>query len=615
MNRFFTIFSILILLQSSVFAQNFRENRKKADGIKANAEYYWGESENCKNQRKADDEAVENLLENISKDKSLQTVYFLNSDSEEEQRARVFHTFAEVLKKNSYDLVLDNTNGLAKCFRYIKKADFANICKQRELRINDYINQGIAAEEQLRCGEALRYYYWGLMLCHSHPNGENLIFSDPDNGSDTPTYKWLLRRTETLLSDITVVPRRQNKAGDDEFIFGVNVLGNSVTDLSLEYNNGNGTAITSVNNGICHIKLVDHDMSSVVLVINLENRDAAKFFDPEVYSIMDDLDEQIDFPSARKTVEIDKAKKVKDIGEMKVYASEFRESMQKTEAFVESVQTPEQKYTGMMKTIEKAIYQHNSETVRNLFTPNGFAMFQSMLESGKGEIIGTPNYRFLDFKDKVLCRAIPMKFNFNNRVSFVRDVVFRIDPKTMLVESLAFRLTDIAESQILSKEKWSNDAKLTLLDFLEDYQTAYALKRRDYLNQIFSENALIIVGSVLKETKKSDDFVINMKDEVKIKYDTLSKGQYMANLNRIFNNNEFVNLTFTNTDFSTVNGIKDVIGVQVKQEYLSSTYGDTGFLFLMVDLRGEKPVIHVRTWQPKETPVGEKIDANSFVFD
>ncbi|MBP9994941.1 MAG: hypothetical protein KBT67_08410 [bacterium] len=613
MKRFFTLFSIVILLQSSAFAQNFRENRKKADGIKADAEYYWGESEVCKNQRKADEDAIESLLENISKDKSLQTVYFQDSDDEEEQRARVFHTFAEVLKKSSYDLVLDNTGGAAKSFRYIKKSDFANICRQRELRINDYIVQGMAAEDQLRCGEALRYYYWGLMLCHSHPNGENLLFNDPDTDYDTPTYRWLLRRTETLLSDITVIPRRQDKAGDNEFIFGVNVLGNSVNGLDFEYNDGNGTAITSVNNGICHIKLVDHDMSSVMLVINLENRDAAKFFDPEVYSIMDDLDEQIDFPSARKTVDIDKAKKVKDIGEMKNYAAEFRESMQKTEAFVEAVQTPEQKYTSMMKTIEKAIYQRNSEMARHLFTADGFTMFQSMLDSGKGEIIGTPNYKFLDFKDEVICRSIPMRFDFSNRVSFIRDVVFRIDPEAMLVESIAFRLTDIAESQILSKDKWSNDAKLTLLDFLEDYQTAYALKRREYLNQIFSENALIIVGSVLKETKKSDN--INMREEVKIKYDTLSKGQYITNLNRIFNSNEFVNLTFTNTDFNTVNGINDVIGVQVKQEYLSSTYGDTGYLFLMVDLRGAKPVIHVRTWQPKETPVGEKIDANSFVFD
>jgi len=613
MNRFFTFVSILIFLQSSLFAQNFRDNRKKADGIKTNAEYYWGESGNCKNSRKADEEAIENLLENISKDKSLQPVYFLDSDDEAEQRERVFHTFSEVLKKNSYNLVLNDESGSAKSFRYIKKSDFANICKQRELRINDYINQGVAAEEQLRCGDALRYYYWGLMLCHSHPNGENLLFNDPETGYDSPTYRWLLRRTETLLSDIKVMPRRQEKAGGNEFVFGVNVLGNSVNGLDFEYNNGNGTAITSVTNGICHIKLVHSEMSSVTLIINLENRDAAKFYDPEVYSIMNDLDEQIDFPSAKKIVEIDKAKKVKTIDEMRSYANEIMETMKKSEVFMESLTTPEQKYTDIMKTVEKAINQHDCEMAHKYFTPDGFVMFQSMLNSGKGKIIAAPNYKFLNFNGDVLCRAIPMQFCFDNHVSLIREVVFRIDSKTMLIKSLAFRLTDIAESQILSKDKWSDEAKLTLLDFLEDYQTAFALKRREYINQIFSENALIIVGSVLKDTKKSDN--INMREEVRIKYDTLSKGQYISNLNRIFNNNEFVNLRFTETNFNTVNGISNVIGVEVKQEYLSSTYGDTGYLFLMVDLRGEKPIIHVRTWQPKETPVDEKINANAFIFD
>lgn len=354
-------------------------------------------------------------------------------------------------------------------------------------------------------------------------------------------------------------------------------------------------------------------MNSVTLVINLENRDAAKFYDPEVYSIMNDLDEQIDFPSSKKIVAIDKVKKVKTIDEMKTYANEIMENMKKSELFVETVKTPEQRYISMMKTIEKAIYQRNSKMVRQFFTPDGFTMFQSMLDSGNGKIIATPNYKFLNFNGDVICRSIPMEFNFDNHVSFVRDVVFRIDGKSMLIKSLAFRLTDIAESQILSKDKWSEDAKLTLVDFLEDYQTAYALKRREYINQIFSENALIIVGSVLKETKKSDN--INMREEVKIKYDTLSKGQYITRLNRIFDSNEFINLRFTETSFNTVNGINNVIGVEVKQEYLSSTYGDIGFLFLMVDLRGEKPVIHVRTWQPKETPVDEKINANAFMFD
>ena len=97
-----------------------------------------------------------------------------------------------------------------------------------------------------------------------------------------------------------------------------------------------------------------------------------------------------------------------------------------------------------------------------------------------------------------------------------------------------------------------------------------------------------------------------------MKYDTLSKGQYLARLNNVFDNNEFVNLNFTTTKFNTVNGKNNVIGVQLRQEYFSSSYSDVGYLFLMVDLRGAMPVIHVRTWQPNETPVDELIDNTSF---
>ena len=205
-----------------------------------------------------------------------------------------------------------------------------------------------------------------------------------------------------------------------------------------------------------------------------------------------------------------------------------------------------------------------------------------------------------------------MQFDFSHNVSFLRDIVFRFDAKTKKVKSIAFRNSDITESQIFNKELWSKDARLTLINFIEDYQTAYALQRKDYLQQVYSESALIVVGSVLKETKKSDDF--RMKQEVKIKYDTLSKSQYLTRLNRVFDNNEFVNLSFSNTKFNTVSGKNNVIGVQLRQEYFSSSYSDVGYLFLMVDLRDKLPVIHVRTWQPNETPVNELIDNTSFIF-
>lgn len=38
-------------------------------------------------------------------------------------------------------------------------------------------------------------------------------------------------------------------------------------------------------------------------------------------------------------------------------------------------------------------------------------------------------------------------------------------------------------------------------------------------------------------------------------------------------------------------------------DYYSSTYGDKGYLFLMVDINDpENPIIKVRTWQPERDP-------------
>lgn len=608
------LFFLTITLSLSMFclAQNFKENRKKADRIKADDAYYFGESGDCKNSRKADEEAMKELLENIAMDKSLHPIYFQNSDDEDEQHERIMGTFSEVLKKQSDDLVLNDANGSAKAFRYIKKSDFAEICKVRESKVMDYIAEAVNAEEIYRIGDALRYYYWALMLCHSHPDGNSLKYQD-ERGPEVNCYRWLLRRTENVLNDVVFIPMKQEKSDNNEFLFKVAYLGNNIDGLNFSYNNGNGTSQGTVDNGMSHIKLVHSDMHNVNIVIDLENTEAVKFYDPEVYSIMNALDEQIDFPSAKKTINIDKAKKVNKIEEVKEYSDQtLVENKKRSDEFVDAVSVSQPSYIKTMEKIEKAIAKKDINSVENYFTHEGFEMMKELFSYGKGTIIGKPDYKLLEFGDEVLCRSIPMQFEFRNNVSFIRDIVFRFDKKSQKVKSIAFRLTDITENQIFSKEKWSDEARLTLINFIEDYQTAYALKRSEYLNQIYSESALIIVGSVLKETKKTDD--IRLNEQAKIKYDTLSKGQYMKRLDRVFANNEFVNIRFTNTSFNTVNGVNNVIGVQLKQEYFSSSYGDVGYLFLMVDLRHEKPVIHVRTWQPNETPVDDIINDKSFVF-
>lgn len=145
---------------------------------------------------------------------------------------------------------------------------------------------------------------------------------------------------------------------------------------------------------------------------------------------------------------------------------------------------------------------------------------------------------------------------------------------------------------------------------MEDYQTAYALGRIDYLEQIFSENALIISGYKVMKKLEGDGYRLQNYTRL----DTLSKSQYMAKLRRHFATKEYINLNFTETEFDQASGMNDFFGVRVRQEYFSSNYGDVGYLFLLVDLRNDLPVIHVRAWQEDKLPLKQLFSLKSVYY-
>lgn len=98
-----------------------------------------------------------------------------------------------------------------------------------------------------------------------------------------------------------------------------------------------------------------------------------------------------------------------------------------------------------------------------------------------------------------------------------------------------------------------------------------------------------------------------------VKYTRQTKSEYMKKLQHIFRSSEFINLRFADNQVRKSGVGGEIYGIQIKQDYFSSSYGDTGYLFLMVDLNNPKePVIHVRTWQPEKDPNFGLIDLSHF---
>ncbi|MBQ7530270.1 MAG: nuclear transport factor 2 family protein [Paludibacteraceae bacterium] len=156
-------------------------------------------------------------------------------------------------------------------------------------------------------------------------------------------------------------------------------------------------------------------------------------------------------------------------------------------------------------------------------------------------------------------------------------------------------------ADVLKKGAELNDLtrRLQILDFVEQYRTAYNKKDLPFINDIFSDDALIITGKVIRRVPGSE---VNPNSDLVV-YRKETKTEYVNRLSIVFKKNNYINVKFDDVKiYRHVNAQKypNVYGVLVTQHWSSSTYSDVGYVFMLWDFTNEnEPKIRVRTWQPK----------------
>jgi hypothetical protein len=139
-----------------------------------------------------------------------------------------------------------------------------------------------------------------------------------------------------------------------------------------------------------------------------------------------------------------------------------------------------------------------------------------------------------------------------------------------------------------------------ILDFVENFRTSYNRKDLEFLEQIFSENALIIVGRVIEVSEKQSNLLESNFEKKKVELIRYNKSEYIKHLQEVFARNTFIKVFFDQIDLTQHRLHNNIYGVTLKQKWTSSTYSDDGYLFLMIDFKDEDhPLIHVRAWQPE----------------
>lgn len=143
-----------------------------------------------------------------------------------------------------------------------------------------------------------------------------------------------------------------------------------------------------------------------------------------------------------------------------------------------------------------------------------------------------------------------------------------------------------------------------ILKFVEDFRCFYNEKNLEALRAIYSDDAIIITGSVMKRRKMGD----GKSPVVQVRHTVQNKEQYMKNLATCFRNNRWIKLGFDRISVAAHGSKENVYGVTLHQAWRSSTYNDDGWLFLLWDFSDEEnPQVLVRTWQEDKAAAAEGV--------
>ncbi|MCK9299986.1 MAG: hypothetical protein M0P23_01270 [Bacteroidales bacterium] len=506
----------------------------------------------------------------------------------------------------------------AQVLRYMRADEVDQLFKDREDKIKNYAKMGMAQEARMQIADALRYYSWALTLLLSHPRDASIVFDLPD-GIRMSAKPWLDSKINEILGGITVkvVDAEEHKDAECPYTLLLNISYRDypVSNLDYYYHNGQtyiGPISAKDGRGVADFYEYPQDFR---FRCEYNFRSQAENLDRELRAVLNHIKPQ-HFPTATKTVVLDtkikklqkeaqKARQTDQAVEMvstgnvaSVVETAQQEEILRVQEAVSAPPTQESLLTGCMQQVEQAIRDKNYEAIRSLFTEEGYSMFEQLIAYGNANIIAPPKYRFIQVEDGYLCKSIPMQFKFRNNKTLVEDVTFRFTTENK-INSLAFTLNRIAENDILKMKSWEEDSRISLIRFLEDYQTAYALKRLDYIESIFSEDAWIITGTVLKKAELKTEDRISF-DSRNVRYTTYTKKEYIDKLRISFAGKEYINLRFEDNDVLKDARGQEIYAIQIKQDYYSNNYGDTGYLTLLVDLRGELPIIHIRVWQEQK---------------
>lgn len=574
------------------------------DEIKKNSNYIWGEG-NGTTMSDAEGEALRQMSVQIS-------VSVYNSSYDEESndnsvQKAVLQSVSSAKFTNVQMRVLEEEPN-AKVFCFMSRSEVKKMFEKRANHIANMVDAGKTAESRMMIDEALRNYYWALVLAKTTPEPVEIEFNDK-KGEATSLLPIKIKSVLAMINaSVDEIQDGKN------LILGFTYNGKPVSSLNFKYNDGQsivGPIVARDGIGEASMASIPAD-GKLHLTYELRFRNEV---DPTDSDIAGAFNAGL-LPNINSSVAIAIKSNSKKKAAAPVLASAEMLAAQPTNdkrsIAMQNADNTDDLQQAVL-AVEAAISSNNPKSAFNYFTPEGYTLFANLMaKNGKVTLVGkAQSHNFIIADGYIIGRATNIKRQFRNGKAFMEKLVYRFNPESRKIESVAFALTQRAENDIMNAAaSWPEVSRWAILNFMEDYQTAFALKRTDYINSIFSDDALIITGTILKKLNNAERAFdrsksLDLGGPKDIAYSQLSKTEYIDRLRKIFSTREYVHLQFEDNvtrmiDLPAINGINKgaAFGIEIKQRYESTGYSDDGYLTMVFDTRGKLPIIHVRLWQP-----------------
>ncbi len=594
----------------------FELSAQSVDEIKTDeALYFWGEGSGD-SQREAKENALHDLSSKISVHvSSADEGYIANEQRNTEVNTyvsfeRKMQTYSTVTLTDCHSKVI-STGKPFKVFTYIEREKVDKMFEDRVKVMQANVQIANEAFQSLNLADALRYYYTSYLLTQSLRYRADAVVLD-ENGNEQMAMVWICKRIEDILSNVKVTVKGDSGNGDNSYLLGFFYKGTPVQKIGYTYWDGDDVRerVSYAQDGLGLAELEpSFSVKDIKVFIEYKYLSLVNRNNAELTAVYDALAEDVNFQgmcgaqvTQSKVGDYSAAYEGQSLAQMSKEQEKSIDNLSTARAEINAITTESvQQYAEAIALVVQAIKTKQYDQVNPLCTEDGAKAFTQLIKYGKARVVGNPTITFTEYNGHVYGRSVPMEFSFSGSNKFMENVVFTFTTDGK-IDNVTFGLGFKAADDIFCNMKDDDQApaRAAISNFLENYKTAYALGRFDYLDMIFSDDAFIVTGKEVMRMVGNEEQGFRM--ERKVVKTRQSKEQFLTNLKNAFDSKEFVNLQFVNNYIqpsrrSIQNG-HAVYGIQIRQDYFSNNYKDQGYLFLRVDVTDpDTPIVSVRVWQ------------------